>query len=155
MGSPRHGSRGKNVVDVSKPSTRKLVGSTHKPALSDTTPLNSPYERPAYESARQSHFNSLERLLCLEEYSSEFNDQVSNILRGQEYQKWAENINEADAVQLIEFLDRALDILDPTGPGFWRCMRELRHTCGARMILPKCKRSVTRHPGSGNRSVVV
>ncbi|KAF9789481.1 kinase-like protein [Thelephora terrestris] len=81
--------------------------------------------------------NPLDQLLRLKPSSSGFDDKVSNVLQGQAYRTWVKGIGSDDVVELAEFLDRALDVLDPAGPGFRRCLRQLRNTCGARMILPK------------------
>ena len=48
----------------------------------------------------------LEQLLGLDTSLPEFNDQVSNILHGEEYRQLAKRISRTDAVKLIDFLDR-------------------------------------------------
>lgn len=78
----------------------------------------------------------LGQLLRLNKSSSKFHDRVSNILYGQEYQQWVQGIEGDDVVALVDYLDSALDTLDPTSSGFRKCLRELRHICGTRMILP-------------------
>ena len=52
------------------------------------------------------NLSPLEQLLCLNISSISFNDQVSNILYGVEYDQWAKCINGDDVTRLIEFLDR-------------------------------------------------
>lgn len=52
------------------------------------------------------NLNPLEQLLRLKDSSSEFHDQVSNILHGEEYKQWAKRVNGADATRFIDFLDR-------------------------------------------------
>lgn len=49
--------------------------------------------------------NPLVQLLGLNRSLPEFNDQVSNILHGEEYRELAKRISGADAVRLIDFLD--------------------------------------------------
>ncbi|KAF9644348.1 kinase-like protein [Thelephora ganbajun] len=68
--------------------------------------------------------------------SSKFHDQLSNILYGQEYKQWVQGIRGDDVAELVDYLDSALDTLDPASPGFRKCLRELRHICGTRTILP-------------------
>lgn len=48
----------------------------------------------------------LEQLLGLDTSLPEFNDQLSNILHGEEYRKLAKRISGTDAVRFIDFLDR-------------------------------------------------
>ncbi|KAF9789483.1 kinase-like domain-containing protein [Thelephora terrestris] len=97
--------------------------------------------------------NPLEQLLRLKSSSLDFNDQVSNILEGAEYKEWAKLMNGPDVVELVNFLDRALDALDPTGSGFRRCMRVLRKTCGERMTLPTSYTFPSQVLAIGNRPV--
>ena len=52
------------------------------------------------------HLNPMDQLLQLDAASSEFADQVSNKLYGQEYQQWVEGIQGDDVVQLIDWLDK-------------------------------------------------
>ncbi|KAF9642667.1 kinase-like protein [Thelephora ganbajun] len=78
----------------------------------------------------------LEQLRRLKSSSSKFHDQLSNILYGQEYKQWVQGIRGDEAMGLVDYLDRALDTLDPASSGFRKCLRELRHICGARTILP-------------------
>ncbi|KAF9644873.1 kinase-like protein [Thelephora ganbajun] len=83
-----------------------------------------------------SSLDPLEQLRRLNSSSSKFHDQLSNILYGQEYKQWVQGIRGDDVVGLVDCLDGALDTLDPASTGFRKCLRELRHICGARMILP-------------------
>ena len=94
----------------------------------------------------------LEQLRSLDESSLEFQDQVSNILAGKQFKDWVPTIQDDDVVGLVDYLDKvrrrfslasfllilpkALDTLDPAGSAFRRCLRELRHVCGTRTILP-------------------
>ena len=52
------------------------------------------------------NLNPLEQLLRLNTSSPEFNDQVNDILRGEEYKQWAERVAGAEVVELVDFLDR-------------------------------------------------
>ena len=83
---------------------------------------------------------------------SKFHDQLKDVLCGEEYKQWALNIDGEDLVWLVDYLDKvhrrnafpysplnptqALDSVDPTSSGYSACLRELRHICGAKMILP-------------------
>ena len=52
------------------------------------------------------NLSPLDRLLRLNSSSTNFNDQVCNILDGVEYSVWARRINGDDVTRLIDFLDR-------------------------------------------------
>jgi len=96
--------------------------------------------------------NPLKQLRRLDMFSSEFHDQVSNILYGEEYRKWVKNLEGDDLMGIVEYLDKVrcrgsllrsllrspqvLATLDPTSLAFRECLRELRMVCGARTILP-------------------
>lgn len=54
------------------------------------------------------NLNPLKQLLRLNSSFPEFNDQVTDILHGEEYTQLAKYISGADAVTLIDFLDRVL-----------------------------------------------
>ena len=49
--------------------------------------------------------NPLERLLRLNRSSATFNDEVSNVLYGREYERWVQRIEGDDVVGLVDFLD--------------------------------------------------
>ena len=51
------------------------------------------------------NLNPLQQFLGLDSSRPEFNDQVSNILHGEEYRKWVKRISSGDAVRIIDFLD--------------------------------------------------
>ena len=53
----------------------------------------------------------LEQLLNLNTSLPEFNDQVSNILHGEEYRQSAKRINGTDASRLVDFLDGVRPIM--------------------------------------------
>ena len=48
----------------------------------------------------------LEKLRRLDKSSSEFHDQVSNILYGKEYMQWVPTIQGNDLVGLVDYLDK-------------------------------------------------
>jgi len=50
--------------------------------------------------------NPLEQLCRLDGSSSEFHDQVSNILYGGEYRQWVLNLQSDDLVGLVDYLDK-------------------------------------------------
>lgn len=50
--------------------------------------------------------NPLERLLRLNRSPSNPHDQISNILYGEEYKQWVQDINDSDAVRLVDYLDK-------------------------------------------------
>ena len=88
----------------------------------------------------------------LDRSSPNFDDQLRNVLYGSEYDKYALNIQGDDLMWLVNYLDevrcrvspphsllkpaQALDCLDPSGPAFRKCLRELRSICGVGGILP-------------------
>ena len=88
----------------------------------------------------------------LDRSSPDFGDQLCNVLYGSEYEQYGPNIQGDDLVWLVNYLDevrcrvspphsllkpaQALDCLDPSGPAFRKCLRELRSRCGAGGILP-------------------
>ena len=96
---------------------------------------------------------ALQRLRNLDRSSSEFQDQVCNLLYEEEYQKCLPGLQGDDLVWLVEYLNevrrrfpppslaplrlsQVLDDLDSSGPAFRKCLRELRRICGAKGILP-------------------
>ena len=95
---------------------------------------------------------ALQQLRRLDKSSSEFHDQLSNVLYGEEYQQCVPNIQGDDLVWLVDYLDKvrrraalprfplkpaqALDCLDPCSPAFRKCLRELKNVSGTRGILP-------------------
>ena len=99
-----------------------------------------------------SSYDPYEQLYRLDRSSSRFHDQVSNVLYGGEYKKTVPNLQDEDLVRFIDYLDEvrrriplfysplnlpeALDTLDPPSSAFRKCLRELRHICGSRTILP-------------------
>ena len=94
----------------------------------------------------------LQELYALDRLSPEFHDNLSNILYGEAYKKCTPRLRDKDLVLLVDCLDKvrcrvppfrsplklsqALDALDPANPGFRKCLRELRHLCGIRTVLP-------------------
>jgi hypothetical protein len=95
---------------------------------------------------------ALQRLHHLDKSLSGFHDQLSSILYGEEYQQCVPNLQGDDLVWIVDYLDnvrrhvaiphsslkpmQVLDDLDPSGPAFRKCLRELRSVCGDRAILP-------------------
>ncbi|KAF9643878.1 hypothetical protein BDM02DRAFT_3191109 [Thelephora ganbajun] len=79
---------------------------------------------------------TLQQLYRLDASSPDFGDQLSNVLYEQEYQQCVPNLQGDDPVWLVDYLDKALDGLDPSTPASRRCLRELRNICGTRGILP-------------------
>jgi hypothetical protein len=94
----------------------------------------------------------LSQLHHLDTFSSTFEDQVLNILYGQEYRQWMQHLQGDNLVGLADYLDKvhrcilllssplnvqqALNALDPASAAFRKCLRELRYICGARAMLP-------------------
>ena len=88
----------------------------------------------------------------LDRSSPDFGDQLCDVLYGSEYNQYALNIQGDDFMWLVNYLDevrcrvspphsllkpaQALDCLDPSGPAFRKCLRELRSRCGTGGILP-------------------
>ena len=99
-----------------------------------------------------SSYSPLRQLRRLDRSSSEFPDQVTDILYGEDYKQWVQTVRDKDLVGLVDYLDKvrchvpllhtllkplqALDNLDPSDSAFRKCLRELRHVCGTRAILP-------------------
>ena len=97
-------------------------------------------------------YDPYEQLYRLDRSSSRFHDQLSNVLYGGEYKKTVLNLQDNDLIRLIDYLDEvrrriplfhsplnlpeALNTLDPPSSAFRKCLRELRHICGSRTILP-------------------
>lgn len=99
--------------------------------------------------------NPLRQLQDLDRSSPQFHDQLSNLLRGEEYRKSVLNLQGDSLTLLVEYLDevslkvtlvmictqlrfQALAATSvPTSRMFQGCLRELTEICGARSILPK------------------
>jgi len=95
---------------------------------------------------------ALQKLHDLDRSLSEFHDQLSNVLYGEEYTRCVKDFQGNDLVWLVDYLDKvrrriappyspfksaqALDGLAPSSAGFRKCLRELRSICGAKGILP-------------------
>ena len=98
------------------------------------------------------HSTTLQQLHYLDRSSPNFHDQLTSVLSGENYKQFVQNLRGNDLVLLVDYLDKvcchvvlprsplesaqALDILDPASSGFWKCLRELRNVCGAKMMLP-------------------
>lgn len=81
--------------------------------------------------------NPLEQLRSLDPLSPEFPDQISGIFYTADYKQWVQEIPEDEAVDLIEYLDKVLGNLNPSGASFRRCLRQLRRISSTRMVLPR------------------
>ncbi|KAF9644320.1 kinase-like protein, partial [Thelephora ganbajun] len=78
----------------------------------------------------------LQELHRLDRSSSRFHDQITNVLYGKEYMRCVENLQGNDLVWLVDYLDGALGVLDPSSPAFRKCLHKLRSICGTSAILP-------------------
>ena len=94
----------------------------------------------------------LQQLHNLNRSSPDFNDQLSNVLYGEEYQKCVPNLQGEDLVWLVDYLDevcrnispshsllkpaQTLDYLNLSSAASRKCQRELRTICGTSGILP-------------------
>ena len=94
----------------------------------------------------------LQQFHHLDRSSPDFHDKLCNVFYGSEYSQWVSNLQGDDLVWLVDYLDKvrcritfphpppqsvqALDGLDPSGPAFRKCLRELRSRCGDGGILP-------------------
>ncbi|KAF9644746.1 kinase-like protein [Thelephora ganbajun] len=79
---------------------------------------------------------ALRKLHSLDTSSSDFGDQLCNVLYGGEYEQCVPNLQGNDLVWLVDYLDKALNDLDPSSTASRRCLRELRNICSTREILP-------------------
>ena len=105
---------------------------------------NDPVFSPSPPALRQLH--------RLNRSSSRFQDQLSNVVYGEEYRQCVPNLQGDESVWLVDYLDKVrfcatlphsplkpaqvLDSLDPSSPAFRKCLRELRSVSSARGILP-------------------
>jgi len=92
------------------------------------------------------------RLHRLGRSSPNFHNQLCNVLYGEDYVQYVQNLQGDDVVWFVDFLDKvrrrvalprsplkpvqALNDLDPCSTAARKCLRELRTICGARAILP-------------------
>jgi hypothetical protein len=111
----------------------------------------------------------LQQLHRLDRSSSGFHDQLSNVLYGKECRQCVPNLQGGDLVWFVDYLDgvrrrtalprsplkpfQALDSLDSASPGFRKCLRELRSTCGTRMVLPTSHTLLSSDLDIGNQPV--
>ncbi|KAF9642913.1 kinase-like protein [Thelephora ganbajun] len=79
---------------------------------------------------------AIQRLHRLDTSSPDFHDQLCNVLYGEEYTQCAANLQGDDLVWLVDYLDKTLNRLDPSGAASRKCLRELRNICGTNAILP-------------------
>ena len=54
-----------------------------------------------------SSYSPLSQLRNLDKSSSDFHDQVSNILHGEEYKQWVSNLQDNDLAGFVDHLDEA------------------------------------------------
>ncbi|KAF9649285.1 kinase-like protein [Thelephora ganbajun] len=79
---------------------------------------------------------ALQKLHHLNRSSPDFHNQFCGVLYEQEYIQCAQNVEGDDLVWLVDYLNKALDRLDPSSAASRKCLRELRSICGTRAILP-------------------
>ncbi|KAF9646470.1 kinase-like protein [Thelephora ganbajun] len=79
---------------------------------------------------------TLQKLHSLDKSSSDFGNLLCNVLYGEEYVQFVSNFEGDDLAWLVDYLDRALDGLDPSSPASRKCLRELKNICGTNGILP-------------------
>ncbi|KAF9644146.1 kinase-like protein [Thelephora ganbajun] len=79
---------------------------------------------------------ALQRLHRLDTSSPDFDDQLCSALYGGEYVQCLQNLKGDDLVWLADYLDRALNGLEPSCTASRKCLRELRYICGTSAILP-------------------
>ena len=110
----------------------------------------------------------LQRFKNLDKSSSQFPNQLIDLLSGEEYKFCITRFQGEDAAWLIDYLDevcvyialhlhsaellQVLDALDPVGPAHQKCLRELQEICGARRKLPRSyiPRCMDDTPGNVN-----
>ena len=83
------------------------------------------------------HLSPMDQLLQLDASSTEFPDQVSNKLYGQEYQQWVEGIQGDDVVQLIDWLDKVRYRVSLFLPIITQVTLGSRHSRSCQFRLPK------------------
>ena len=95
---------------------------------------------------------ALQQLNRLNRSSPEFQDQLNNVIYGEEYRQCVQNLEGDDMVWLVDYLDKVrlhatsphalpkppkvLDGLDSSSDGFRKCLRELKTACGTGGTLP-------------------
>ena len=94
----------------------------------------------------------LQQFHHLNRSSPNFPDKLCHVIYGSEYSQCVSNLQGDELVWLVDYLDKvrcritfphpppqsvqALDGLEPSGPAFRKCLRELRSRCGDWGILP-------------------
>jgi len=94
----------------------------------------------------------LQQLHRLDRSSPDFQDQLRNVLYGEEYTRCVPELQDNDLIWLVDYLDKVihpvaipgsplkpaqtLDGLDPSSATSRKCLRELRSRCGASATLP-------------------
>ena len=80
----------------------------------------------------------LQQLRDLDRTSPHFYGQLSDFLRGDEYQNAVPNLQGEDLAWIVEYLDSVLaGIPDSASVVFQESLHELREICGAKEVLPK------------------
>ena len=95
---------------------------------------------------------ALQKLNNLDRFSSNFQDQLCNILYGKEYTDCVPGLESDDPTWLVNYLDKVclrvsptrstfkpvqtLNVLKPSGVASRKCLHELRSLCGMIRILP-------------------
>ena len=80
----------------------------------------------------------LQQLHNLDRASPHFYEQLSDFLRGDEYQNAVPNLQGEDLAWLVEYLDSVLvGIPNSAGVVFQESLHELREICRAKEVLPK------------------
>lgn len=78
----------------------------------------------------------LRELQNLDQSSPDFHDNLNSTLHGAEYDECVPNLERDDSVWFVDYLDKAIDKLDPSSPASRKCLRELKSTCGTHGVLP-------------------
>lgn len=79
---------------------------------------------------------SLQQVRCLDTSSTDFGTRLCNVLYGETYVQCVPKLKDGDATWLADYLDKALDNLEPSGSPARKCLRELRNICGTKGMLP-------------------
>ncbi|KAF9792023.1 kinase-like domain-containing protein [Thelephora terrestris] len=92
-------------------------------------------QRPVFKPSD----DALQELDRLKRFSPNFPDQLASLLSRENFQDWdvCKSLREEDAVWLIEYLDNALDTLDPVDPAYRKCLDVLQKICFIFKRLPR------------------
>lgn len=78
----------------------------------------------------------LQQIFRLDRSSPDFGEELDSILHGEKYEDCRRDLGKGDLKWFIDYLDKALDSLDPFCSASRKCLRELRNICGTHVILP-------------------